>query len=613
MIKFIAEIGINHSGKFDEAKKLIDLAKFYDVWGIKFQYRNLNNYFSKKIFSSELGKEIIDNEIKKNYLSPKKIIQLSDYAKKNNLKVGISFFSKKDFVDFKKYNFDFYKVPSSVSDNFKLIKFLKNKTNLLFISFGGRNLNEIKKIISSCSLKANSTILMHCISNYPVAEKNANLGFLDTLKKNFKNFNIGYSSHESSIINSILCIAKKISYLERHITIDKRKKGLDHSSSSDFQEIEAFQKYNKAFDLIFFKREKLNPNQGEIINIQNLGTSYYFKENLKVGTYLKPKYITLEHPNVGITDLTLKKFLKKRIIHSVKKNDPLVESNFYNIKLNKKNLSKLNTLNLSLPIRPRDYKKVLNEIALQNFEMHLSFNDLKRFNKNSFKKKFLQNNNFSIHMPDYCDENNLIDFFSKNKKINKKSKNLLKKTIYIAKYIRSLNNTNVNVIVSLSNISREFNKYFYYKKIKKLANYIKDKHNINLLPQWLPVNAWYFGGSVQTGAFSNPIDLNFLKKINLKICLDVSHYILSCNYYKTKKIDYFKKNLSIFSQYHLSDAKNDDGEGIMLGKGEIIKSGLLDLILKEKTKVKVLETWQGHINNCHKFKLDCKKIISLTK
>lgn len=613
MIKFIAEIGINHNGKIDEAKKLIDLAKYHNVWGIKFQYRNLDNYFSKNSCSSELGKEIIDNEIKKNYLSPKNIIQLSNFAKKNNLKVGISFFSKRDFVDFRNYNFDFYKVPSPVSDNFKLIKFLKNKSDLLFISFGGRNLHEIKKIISTCNLKAHRTILMHCISNYPVAEKNANLGFIDTLKKNFNNFNIGYSSHESSIINSILCLAKKINYLERHVTLDKTNKGLDHSSSSDFQEIKVFQKYNKDFDLIFFKQRKFNPNQGEIINIQNLGTSYYFKENLKVGTYLKPKYITLRHPNVGITDLTLNKFIKKKIIHAVKKNEPLVESNFYNVKLSKKNLNKLNALKISLPVRPRDYEKILNEIYLQNFEMHLSFKDIKRFNKKSFKKKFLQNKNFSIHMPDYCDENNIIDFFSKKKNINERSNDLLKKTIYIAKYIRSLNNSYPNIVVSLSNILREHDKFDYYKKIKKLSDYIKKKHKINLLPQWLPVNAWYFGGSMQTGAFSNPTDLNYLKKIDLKICLDISHYILSCNYYKIKKIDYFKKNLSIFNQYHLSDAKNDDGEGVMLGKGEIIKSGLLDLIFKETNKVKVLETWQGHLNNCHKFKYDCKKIISLIK
>jgi N-acetylneuraminate synthase len=215
-------------------------------------------------------------------------------------------------------------------------------------------------------------------------------------------------------------------------------------------------------------------------------------------------------------------------------------------------------------------------------------------------------------MPDYCDENTLVDFFSSNFLNKKKSETILKKTIKIAHQIKNINHSDVNIIVSLAGLSNKINRFNYYKKIKKLTEDLK-KRSINLLPQWLPVDAWYFGGNVKTEAFSNPKDLKFLKKIKLNICLDLSHYILSCNYYNYNLFKYFHNNVSIFKHYHVSDAKGTDGEGILIGKGEIIKSGLLDIILKDKHKVKVLETWQGHLNDLSKFKEDINTIVKILK
>ena len=139
------------------------------------------------------------------------------------------------------------------------------------------------------------------------------------------------------------------------------------------------------------------------------------------------------------------------------------------------------------------------------------------------------------------------------------------------------------------------------------------KKSINLLPQWLPVDAWYFGGNVETKVFSNPKDLSYLKKIKLDICMDLSHYILSCNHHKYDLLKPFKENIAIFKHYHVSDAIGTDGEGVLIGKGELIKSGLLNLVLKDKKKIKVLETWQGHLNSLSKFKEDINTIAKNLK
>lgn len=608
MTKLISEIGINHDGDYEKGKKLIDLAVDTKAWGIKFQYRDLKNYFSRKILSSEIGKEILDIEIKKNYLSPVKIKKLSNYAKKRKLKVGISFFSENDSIKFSNFSFDFYKIPSAMSDNYNLIKYLKRKNSLLIVSFGGRNFYEIKKIVKDCALNNKNTVLLHCISNYPTSEQNSNLGFIDTLKKNFKNCKIGYSSHESTIINSILCLSKKVDFVERHITLNKKSKGLDHSSSSDYDELRIFQNYNKHFKSIFFEKKKMCSNQGEIINIQNLGASYYFKKNVKTGSLLKIKDLELRQPNIGITDLNIKNYIKKKLITNAIKNEPLTESCFKVQEINHQLIKKFNKNNFSLPIRPRDYKNISNQIPLDNYEMHMTFKDIDNFKLKQFDKKFIKYKNFTIHMPDYCDTNSIIDFFSNNKILRKKSIDILNKTIKIAQLISSLNTKTVNIIVSLAKLNSKDDRFIYYKKIKNLVEKIKKKYNINLFPQWLPAKAWYFGGSMDTKAFSNPNDMSFLKKIKLNLCLDVSHFILSCNFHHVDKKLFFSNHMSIFKHYHLSDASGIDGEGVLIGNGDLKNSGLLELILKDKKKIKVLETWQGHLNNCTKFKQDALKL-----
>ena len=87
MTLVIGEIGINHDGDYKLAKKLIDIISESGAWGVKFQYRNIDNYFKNRTSKQkEIGKEIIDHEIKRNYLSPKKIIKLAEYSKKKNLK-----------------------------------------------------------------------------------------------------------------------------------------------------------------------------------------------------------------------------------------------------------------------------------------------------------------------------------------------------------------------------------------------------------------------------------------------------------------------------------------------------------------------------------------------
>ena len=270
-IKLIAEIGINHKGNYKIAKELIDSAVNSKCWGIKFQYRNIENFYNS---TKEIGDEIIFDELNRSNLSLGNIKKLREYAQSNNLKVGISFFTISDFEEIINFdnNYDFYKIPSAEFSNFDLIKKVSKSKKEILLSTGGHTLNEIKNNLKSYDF-LNNPVILHCTSNYPTEIGDQNLDVISELSK-IKNIKVGYSSHDKEFEVVFLAAAYGAEYIERHITINKLGDGLDDSSSSTVEEFNKISKLLNNFKKIKGNKEK-NVNQGEVLNLQNLGTSIY--------------------------------------------------------------------------------------------------------------------------------------------------------------------------------------------------------------------------------------------------------------------------------------------------------------------------------------------------
>ena len=112
------------------------------------------------------------------------------------------------------------------------------------------------------------------------------------------------------------------------------------------------------------------------------------------------------------------------------------------------------------------------------------------------------------------------------------------------------------------------------------------------MPQWLPVYAWYFGGTVKLDIFNSYQDIQYIVSNQRKICLDFSHLVMAASYYKVCWRDWFNDLLPCAEHIHMSDAADATSEGLMFGKGQI---GDFSEILAIN-KLKIIESWQGHIN-----------------
>ena len=247
----IAEIGVNHEGNIDLAKRMIDEAASVGVHGVKFQ-----TYKAEKIASQDHSKYYWDlNEepstsqfqLFKKYdaFERREYEILADHAKA----AGVDFLSTPfdlDAVDMLDDLVPFFKIASADITNIPMLKKIASKNKPIILSTGASTLSEIQEAIDTLkSHGATDICLLHCVLNYPTPEDHAHLGFMKTLMKTYPDCAIGYSDHVKPNANGdmpalLLASFEGAVVLEKHFTFDKTLPGNDHYHAMDFKDLKKF-------------------------------------------------------------------------------------------------------------------------------------------------------------------------------------------------------------------------------------------------------------------------------------------------------------------------------------------------------------------------------------
>jgi N-acetylneuraminate synthase len=232
-IFFIAEIGINHNGSLDIAKKLIDSAKLSGFDCVKFQKRTIDLVYTKEQLDAarESPWGTTQREQKEGLeFSLDEYKEIDRYSKQKNIKWFASAWDIKSlkFLDF--FKTDFNKIASAMIVDLDFLKEVAIRKKYTFISTGMCKENDIKAAVEIFRSNNCPFELMHCVSTYPMKIENANLQRIISLREKF-NCNVGYSGHESGVGVSQIACGMGISSLERHITLDRSMYGSDQSAS----------------------------------------------------------------------------------------------------------------------------------------------------------------------------------------------------------------------------------------------------------------------------------------------------------------------------------------------------------------------------------------------
>lgn len=300
----VAEIGNNHNGDFETAKKLIDSAIECGADAVKFQKRDIDSLFTKELANmpyltyDSFGPTYAEHR-RKLELPEEDLYRLFNYANK----LGIDFLATP--FDFKSADFlgelgtPAFKISSFDVTNLQLIDHVCKKGRPIILSTGMSTLEEIDDAMEVIRKNGNDVVLLHCISAYPFDNYLANLRMIQTLKRRY-NVPIGYSGHEKSgFVISLAAVTMGACLIERHFTLDRTMRGPDHAASLEPKGLTELITNIRKIEVAMGDGEK------RILDIEwpvrnKLAKSIVATRDIRAGEVIGREDLTLKCPGIGL-------------------------------------------------------------------------------------------------------------------------------------------------------------------------------------------------------------------------------------------------------------------------------------------------------------------------
>ena len=259
MLFVTAEVGINHNGDVEIAKKLIDIAVNAGCDAKKKKKRTIEKVYSKEILDmpreSPWGTTTREQKMGLEFSKDEYDI-IDNYCKTKNIEWYASSWDIESQEFLNQYDLKHNKVASAMLTNLELLEMIAKEKKYTFISTGMSNLEQIREAVEVFKKHNCPFELQHSNSSYPMKMEEANLKCINTLKKEF-NCNVGYSGHES--MGYLICVTAVVlgaTSIERHLTLDRTMYGSDQAASLESAGLQRVVRDVKRIDVILGDGEK---------------------------------------------------------------------------------------------------------------------------------------------------------------------------------------------------------------------------------------------------------------------------------------------------------------------------------------------------------------------
>ena len=505
-----------------------------------------------------------------------------------------------------------YKISSADFDNLPLIEKVISTEKPIILSTGMATAEEIKQRIKFLDRSGCNYTLLHCNSTYPAPFEDIELNFIKTLRQMTKN--VGYSGHERGISASLGAIALGSVVIERHITEDKNLEGPDHQASLLPDEFAKLIKLGKELKLSLgdnnITERKLS--QGAILNRENLGKSIMAADLIPRGTIISRQHLAVRSPGQGLKPTEMDKLIGRKVIKEIQKDDFIFFIHVKKFDFDKDTL-KFPNKNWGIPVRPHDVIGLSQLFHAPVYEFHISYKDLER-ELPCEDWSALSSSKILVHAPELFEGSELLDLCNTTN-LDLHIRNLNAVCDFARKIASKIGVD--DVIQIITNIGG-FSTHEFRPNSEKPALYSMVAANLELIDeagceitiQNMAPFPWHFGGQRYQNIFAFPDEIvEFCEKYKRKITLDTAHLALHCNYRESKFIEAITKLLPHTAHLHISDAIGTNGEGIVLGTGEINFKEILNRLMPNQSFI--VETWQGHKNDGHGFFQDLKYLSQI--
>lgn len=318
----IAEIGANHNGNIDLAKKIIDRAKECGADAVKFQSWTPKTLISEEEYDrnqsyddDDGGKKhfgSLKEMVEKYYLTEEQHYELKEYCDNIGLDFCSSPFSKREVELLNKLEVPFFKVASMDINNLELLKHMAKFQKPILLSTGMSTISEIEQAVKTIESIGNKKIvILHCISIYPPEFEDIHLNNIKMLQQVF-NYPIGFSDHTIGTSIPLASVALGACVIEKHFTLDKDMPGWDHQISADPNELVEIVRESKNIQksLGGFTRIVSNNEEKKKLKFRR---SIVASKELKKGDIIRLEDLEVKRPGTGIRPDEIKYVIDRKI------------------------------------------------------------------------------------------------------------------------------------------------------------------------------------------------------------------------------------------------------------------------------------------------------------
>lgn len=597
----IAEIGNNHNGSLDLAKQLIKAAADAGADCAKFQLRDMESLYIKSgnDNSEDLGSEYTLDLLSRFQLSVDEMFEAFDFTKECGMIPLCTPWDLASLNRLNDYGLEGFKIASADLTNHVLLEAAAKTGKPLLISTGMSLEPEIQESVELLKQQGASFALLQCNSTYPAPFGDINLAYMERLRE-ISNSPVGYSGHERGYEVAIAAIARGAKIIEKHFTLDRNMEGNDHRVSLLPNEFAAMIKAIRNVEEALGSATGRTISQGERLNREILAKSLISSRNIKKGETITEDMLDIRSPGRGLQPSRLRDLLGIELARDMEAGDVFFESDILGESIKPRNYRFDRPW--GIPVRYYDFHELTQDIPMDFVEIHFSYRDLNLDPSDFFKKP--TNLGLVVHSPELFAGDHLMDLSSEDESYRSRSIAELQRVINRTRELKRFfpKSERPPIIINAGGFTADhflpvsYRKALYARIGSALATL--DIAGVEIIIQTMPPFPWHFGGQRYHNLFMDSKEiLNFYETYGTRICYDISHSKLACNYFGWS-LQHFTRDISkCIAHLHIADTKGKHEEGLQIGSGEIDFEILGEDLRAWAPNISFIpEVWQGHKN-----------------
>lgn len=597
----IAEIGNNHNGSIELAKRLIEAAANAGADCAKFQLRDMESLYTNggNSTSEDLGSEYTLDLLKRFQLSVDEMFIAFDFARECGMVPLCTPWDQTTLNRLNDYGLEGFKIASADLTNHALLEAAAKTGKPLLISTGMSLELEIQESVALLKQQAASFALLQCNSTYPAPMRDINLLYMDHLKE-ISNSPVGYSGHERGYEVCIAAVARGAKIIEKHFTLDRNMEGNDHRISLLPNEFKAMVGAIRNVEMALGSDSERTISQGERLNREVLAKSLIAAVDIKKGEKITDVMVDSRSPGRGLQPSRLMDLIGVSACRDMKRGDVFFETDI----LGESARARPYVFDRpwGIPVRYYDLHELTKDVHMDFVEIHFSYRDLDLDPSDYFKEP--TEFGLVVHSPELFAGDHIMDLSSDDDSYRSRSIAELQRVIDRTRELKKFFPRSARPLIIINaggftadHFIKEDERQYLYDRIG-LALASLDTNGVEIIPQTMPPFPWHFGGQRYHNLFMDPREIiRFCETYGVRICYDISHSKLACNYFGWS-LQQFTRDVGKYAAHlHIVDAKGHHDEGLQIGAGEIDFVSLGQDLHEWAPGVSFIpEIWQGHKN-----------------